>query len=185
MNLKDVLVRSTANPAKEIGRYPELGTLGVGRVADIAVLDEQTGVFAFKDSWPAKKLGTNRLECVLTVRSGQVVYQRASSGTGGQDTTLYDLLVKHARLGNQDVDVAVIGNKVVRVERGLKAAHAHVVVEAEGYSLRSLNQDRVADITLLDGSRPIFIVQAGKIIRDDEALSIPDASRAGVYSNFK
>ena len=185
MNLKDVLVRSTANPAKEIGRYPELGTLGVGRVADIAVLDEQTGVFAFKDSWPAKKLGTNRLECVLTVRSGQVVYQRASSGAGGQDTTIYDLLLKHVRLGNQDVDVAVIGNKVVRVERGLKAAHAHVVVEAEGYSLRSLNQDGVADITLLDGSRPIFIVQAGKIIRDDEALSIPDVSRAGVYSNFK
>jgi dihydroorotase len=185
MNLNDVLVRSTVNPAKEIGRYPELGTLGVGRVADVAVLDEQTGVFAFKDSWPAKKLGTNRLECVLTVRNGQVVYQRASSGSRGQDTTIYDLLLKHVRLDNQDVDVAVIRNKVVRVERGLKAAHARVVVEAEGYSLRSLNQDGAADLTLLDGNRPILIVQAGKIIRDDEALSIPDVSRAGVYSNFK
>ena len=185
MNFKDVLLRSTVNPAKEIGRYPELGTLGVGQAADIAVLDEQTGVFAFKDSWPAKKLGTHRLECVLTVRNGQVVYQRATSGARGRETTIYDLLVKHARLGNQDVDVAVIGNKFARVERGLKAAHARVVVEAEGYSLRSLNQGGTADLTLLDGSRPIFIVQAGKIVRDDEALSIPDVSRAGAYSNFK
>ncbi|HEY2015151.1 MAG TPA: amidohydrolase/deacetylase family metallohydrolase, partial [Bryobacteraceae bacterium] len=55
MSLQDVLVRSTVNPAKEIGRYPELGTLGVGKVADIAVLEEQNGVFAFKDAWPAKK----------------------------------------------------------------------------------------------------------------------------------
>src|SRR5450432_190064 len=34
MSFQEVLVRSTVNPAKEIGRYPELGTLGVGRVAD-------------------------------------------------------------------------------------------------------------------------------------------------------
>jgi len=58
MSLPEVLVRSTMNPSKEIGRYPELGTLGVGRVADIAVIEEQSGVFAFKDSWPAKRLGT-------------------------------------------------------------------------------------------------------------------------------
>ena len=76
MSFPDVLVRSTVNPAKEIGRYPELGTLGVGKAADIAVLAEQTGVFAFKDAWPAKRLGTRRLECVLTVRDGNVVYQR-------------------------------------------------------------------------------------------------------------
>ena len=76
MSFPDVLVRSTVNPAKEIGRYPELGTLGVGKAADIAVLAEQTGVFAFKDAWPAKRLGTRRMECVLTVRDGNVVYQR-------------------------------------------------------------------------------------------------------------
>ena len=76
MSLEDVLVRSTVNPAKEIGRYPELGTLGVGRVADIAVLEQQTGVFVFKDSWPAKRLGTKRLEYVLTIRAGKIVYER-------------------------------------------------------------------------------------------------------------
>src|SRR5271165_3501294 len=35
MTLEDVILRSTVNPAKEIGRFPELGTLGVGSIADI------------------------------------------------------------------------------------------------------------------------------------------------------
>jgi dihydroorotase len=76
MSLKDVILRSTVNPAKEIRRYPEVGTLGVGRTADIAVLESQSGVFAFKDSWPAKRLGAWRLECVLTIRDGRIVYDR-------------------------------------------------------------------------------------------------------------
>jgi hypothetical protein len=33
-------------------------------------------VFAFKDSWPAKRLGVRRLECVLTIRDGRIVYDR-------------------------------------------------------------------------------------------------------------
>src|SRR5579884_2104489 len=74
MTLADVVARSTVNPAREIGRFPEIGTLGAGRTADIAVLEEQTGVFAFKDAWPAKRLGTKRLDCVLTVRNGEIVY---------------------------------------------------------------------------------------------------------------
>jgi len=76
MTLADVVARSTVNPAREIGRFPEVGTLGAGRTADIAVLEEQTGVFAFKDAWPAKRLGTKRLDCVLTVRNGEIVYDR-------------------------------------------------------------------------------------------------------------
>ncbi len=76
MSLADVLQRSTVNPAKEIARYPELGTLGVGRTADVAVLEEQSGIFAFKDAWPAKRLATKRLACVLTIRNGAIVYDR-------------------------------------------------------------------------------------------------------------
>jgi dihydroorotase len=76
MSLEDVILRSTVNPAKEIGRYPEIGTLGVGKIADIAVVENQNGVFAFKDAWPAKKLGAHRLDCVLTIRDGKVVYDR-------------------------------------------------------------------------------------------------------------
>jgi len=76
MSLADVVLRSTVNPAREIGRYPEIGTLGTGKIADIAVLENQGGVFAFKDAWPAKKLGAHRLDCVMTIRDGKVVYDR-------------------------------------------------------------------------------------------------------------
>ena len=142
MSFPDVLVRSTVNPAKEIGRYPELGTLGVGRAADIAVLEEQTGVFAFKDAWPAKRLGTRRLECVLTVRDGKVVYQRTSGRRPAlSDTQIYDILIKHGRLSNEETDVALIGNRVARVGHRLPAAHARLVIEAEGYDVRSVTGD--------------------------------------------
>ena len=168
MSLQDVLVRSTVNPAKVIGRYPELGTLGVGPVADIAVLEEESGVFAFKDAWPAKMLGTKRLECAVTLRGGNVVYQRPGrSGPVQAEDRPYDLLFKHAHIGDQDVDVAVVGNKIVRIGRGLKAAHGRVVVEAEGYDV-TLAQGGTGDITVFDGSRPILTVRGGKIIRDDE-----------------
>ena len=54
---------------------------------DITVLEEQTGVFAFKDSWPAKRLGTKRLDCVLTIRDGKIVYERGPVATGGEEKT--------------------------------------------------------------------------------------------------
>ena len=74
MTLQDAILRSTVNPAKAIKRFPELGTLGAGSVADIAVFDLETGVFAFKDAWNKKLMGAKKLECVLTVRNGKVVY---------------------------------------------------------------------------------------------------------------
>src|SRR5439155_16496808 len=117
MSFPDVLMRSTMNPAKEIGRYPELGTLGVGRVADIAVLEEQSGVFAFKDSWPAKRLGTQRLECVLTVRGGNIVFERRSGAGRAKHTKIYDGLIKHehradhANHREQCLGHAVIGGR--------------------------------------------------------------------------
>ncbi len=191
MSFTDVLVRSTVNPAREIGRYPEIGTLGVGKVADIAVLEEQTGVFAFTDSWPAKRLGSKRLEPVVTVRAGQVVFQRTAEPIpqGAPDTSIYDLLLKHARIEgrSEDVDIAVIGNRVARIGRGLKAAHARILVEAEGYKTApaGLQEGAAADVRLLDGARTIMIIRNGRIVTDDEGLSIPDVSRAGPYSNFK
>ena len=211
MSFADVLLRSTVNPAKEIGRYPELGTLGAGRVADIAVLEEETGVFAFKDSWPAKRLGTKRLECVLTVRGGEVVYQRRPRPAAPPDTQVYDLLFKHARLSGPDthrddeMDLAVIGGKIARVGQRLPAAHARVVVEAEGYDLRvvdggaspcgkaadrqELPTGRAADLALfesVDGERTCVLgVRGGRIVWDREGLTIPDVSRAGPYTNFK
>jgi dihydroorotase len=189
MNLGDVVARSTVNPAKAIGRYPELGTLGIGRTADITVLEEQTGVFAFKDSWPAKRLGTKRLDCVLTIRDGNLVYERGPGAAGGAETTIYDLLLKRVRIGNRGeaVDVGIVGNRIAQIHAGLKAAHARVVAEAEGYDLAPANvaEGMTADLTLLNAGRVIMTVRKGKVITDDEGLTIPDASRAGPYSNFK
>ena len=76
MTLEDAIKRSTENPARAIHRFPELGTLGEGRVADVAVLALRSGVFAFKDAWGKKLMGKQKLECVLTVRAGKVAFDQ-------------------------------------------------------------------------------------------------------------
>lgn len=76
MPLPEVIARSSYVPAKVIGR-PELGTLSVGAEADVAVLkvrEEKTG---FTDCGGARLIGNQRLECALTVRAGEVVYDPA------------------------------------------------------------------------------------------------------------
>jgi hypothetical protein len=206
MSFAEVLVRSTVNPAKEVGRYPELGTLGVGRVADIAVLAERTGVFAFKDSWPAKRLATRQLECVLTVRDGKVVYERTPADVPAGETQIYDVLIKHGRVANDEVDLALIGSTIARIGRRLQAAHARLVIEAEGYDVQSVNggagpcgeaaangvapvEGGPAQLALLESAgqerRCVLGIRAGRVVYDRMGLSIVDASRAGPYSNFK
>lgn len=76
MKLPDAVLRSTVNPAKAIAKFPEIGTLGEGQIADIAVLSLRSGVFSYKDAWQKKMLGDKKMECVLTVRDGQTVYDR-------------------------------------------------------------------------------------------------------------
>jgi dihydroorotase len=76
MKLQDAILRSTVNPAKTISKFPEIGTLSAGQIADVAVFTSRTGVFAYKDAWAKKMLGKQKLECVLTVRNGQTVYDR-------------------------------------------------------------------------------------------------------------
>jgi hypothetical protein len=146
-------------------------------------------VFVFKDAWPAKRLGTKRLENVLTVRAGKIVYELKPRPPAAQDTTIYDLLIKHGHVGDQSesVDLGIIGNRVARIGHGLKAAHARVVVEAEGYRVMpaALLEGSVADIKLVDDDRVIMIVRGGKVMTDDEGLTIPDVSRAGPYSNYR
>jgi dihydroorotase len=73
MPLQDAIARSTMAPARAIHRFPALGTLGVDRGADVAVFELRKGVFAFKDAWAKKMLGTQKLEAVLTIRDGKIV----------------------------------------------------------------------------------------------------------------
>ena len=75
MPLREVVYRSTQKAA-EVIRRPELGSLSDGAEADIAVLDLAEGAFGFVDSGRARMNGSQRLECRLTVRGGEVVWDR-------------------------------------------------------------------------------------------------------------
>ncbi|MCK5209957.1 MAG: amidohydrolase family protein, partial [Cyclobacteriaceae bacterium] len=73
MPLQEVIRSSTSYPAKYI-KHEELGQLSVGAVADIAVLSLQSGDFGFIDTKGWKMNGTQKLECELTIREGEVVW---------------------------------------------------------------------------------------------------------------
>ena len=81
-SLAEVVEMSTWAPAKEI-HHPELGNLDVGAEADIAVLSMETGRFRFTDSVGAARAGTRRLASVLTLRKGEVMWDR--DGLAAQD----------------------------------------------------------------------------------------------------
>jgi dihydroorotase len=80
MDLPEAIRRSTVAPAKAIDKFPELGTLGVGKEADIAVFRIEEGVFALMDAWEKKRLATKRLSPILTVRAGAIVVDREGLG---------------------------------------------------------------------------------------------------------
>ena len=71
--LQDLIRRSTVNPAQEIHR-PELGTLSVGKEADIAVLEQLNGPFSYIDCGLARMDGKGKLIARMTVRAGRIVY---------------------------------------------------------------------------------------------------------------
>jgi dihydroorotase len=71
--LDDLIKRSTVNPATEIHR-PELGTLSVGKEADIAVLEEQHGKFGYIDCGWARMDGDAKIVARMTVRAGRILY---------------------------------------------------------------------------------------------------------------
>jgi dihydroorotase len=73
MPLKDVVVRSTWNPAREI-KMENLGHLSVGAPADIAIMRLEKGKFGFLDQRGGRLDGTERLGCELTMRDGEVVW---------------------------------------------------------------------------------------------------------------
>jgi dihydroorotase len=71
--LNDLIVRATVNPAREIHR-PELGTLTVGKEADVAVLEQLNGSFSYIDCGFARMDGKAKLVARMTVRAGKIVY---------------------------------------------------------------------------------------------------------------
>ncbi len=73
MPLQDVIKSNTARAAEVIKR-PDLGHLSVGAEADIAVLNVRRGTFGFIDVAGGRLTGDRKLECELTVKAGQVVW---------------------------------------------------------------------------------------------------------------
>src|SRR5437588_12357482 len=71
--LQDLVQRATVNPAREI-LHPELGTLSVGRDADIAVFEQLRGNFGYTDCGYAKLNGNVKLVARMTVRAGRILY---------------------------------------------------------------------------------------------------------------
>lgn len=73
MNLPNVIRASTWAPAQAIKRE-ELGHLSIGAVADIAVLNLRQGKFGFFDVDGGKMEGNQLLECEMTYKDGEIVY---------------------------------------------------------------------------------------------------------------
>jgi dihydroorotase len=79
--LQHVIRQSTANPATAI-QHPELGHLGIGAEADIAVLRVLQGAFRYADGARGTIEGNRRLTCEMTLKGGSVVWDwNARTGT--------------------------------------------------------------------------------------------------------
>ena len=73
MTVQQVMAASTWHPAKAI-KHEELGNLSAGSVADVAVFSLKKGKFGFIDSSGFRMDGDQKLECEVTLRNGQVVW---------------------------------------------------------------------------------------------------------------
>jgi dihydroorotase len=179
MSLQDGIRRATVNPAKAIGRYPELGTLTEGAAADVAVLELRSGVVAFMDSMRKKLTGAKNLECIMTVRDGKVLFDRdgrmlpASTATArlaplpvytreesrsDEGPAVYDLVLKQGQVidpGNKRYgryDIAITGNRIAKIAKWLPVAHARLAVDASDYYLTPGLIDVNADVNFLDST---------------------------------
>jgi len=73
MPMNELIATVTWNPAQIIKRT-DLGHLSVGAVADITILNLRKGDFGFIDTKGEKMKGERKLECELTIKDGDVVY---------------------------------------------------------------------------------------------------------------
>jgi len=73
MSIKDVIKSATWNAATSIKRE-DLGNLGEGSVADIAVLSVMNGKFGFIDAAGNRLEGDHKLEAELAIRAGKIVW---------------------------------------------------------------------------------------------------------------
>ncbi|MCP8937482.1 amidohydrolase/deacetylase family metallohydrolase [Alsobacter sp. SYSU M60028] len=71
--IERVVEMSTTNPAKTLGLQDQIGTLKVGTAADITVLEQIEGRFAFFDSYREERVGDTLLVAAATVLRGKLL----------------------------------------------------------------------------------------------------------------
>jgi dihydroorotase len=71
MSLDDVLLRSTWNPAKIVGRIEGMGTISAGGPADVALLAVEDGDFELVDSQRNRVRAKQRITSRLTIVRGK------------------------------------------------------------------------------------------------------------------
>jgi dihydroorotase len=67
-------VRATTSAPAEIIKRPELGHLGVGAIADVALLRVMEGEFGYWDNNKGRVTGKERLFCEMTLKGGEVMW---------------------------------------------------------------------------------------------------------------
>jgi dihydroorotase len=73
MSLENIIQAVTRHPAKAVGREKELGSLEVGTIADITVLEVESGEFLFQDCFGNELTGEKRLAPVMTIKDGAIL----------------------------------------------------------------------------------------------------------------
>ena len=71
MSFPDIVLRSTATPARIVNRLPGMGTLTVGGPADLALLALEDGEFRLVDSQRNTEIAKRRIVCRLAICRGR------------------------------------------------------------------------------------------------------------------
>ena len=76
LSLDEIIAKCTVDAARAVGWQDRIGSLEVGREADIAVLQVVDGPVSLRDSVGAEKLHQQRIAAKWTVRAGEVFQGR-------------------------------------------------------------------------------------------------------------
>jgi dihydroorotase len=73
MTVQDIIFRATWNSANSVKR-PDLGQIGEGADADIAIIKINKGSFGFVDAGGNRMAGDQKFEAEMTIRAGKIVW---------------------------------------------------------------------------------------------------------------
>jgi len=72
-SLSDVVRMTTINPARALGLADQIGAIGVGRMADLSIIDIVSGKWRFTDTLEDERVGEHALVPVHTLRAGELI----------------------------------------------------------------------------------------------------------------